>query len=384
MRIGFLLNHDQIHQAAHVVPVAAALARLRPELDLVLATGSDAMDAEARRLLALLGSSVPVTRLRLHRPFGRVAARMLDPLLPAGKLLLYRDNLPFFRSLDALVVPEKTSAILRTRYGLRNLRLIHTRHGAGDRAIGFNRTSAAFDRVLVAGPKIRDRLVRDAGVAPDRIAVVGYPKFDLPAGADVRALFADPDKPLVLYNPHPSPRLSSWYRDGRAVLDHFRRDRSRNLVFAPHAMLFRRSFALSVDPPALARPGRVARRFRDAPNILVDPGSVRSTDMSYTAAADLYLGDVSSQIYEFLRTPRPCVFIDSHRTAWRDDPSYRHWQAGEVIEGAAGLGAALDRAFAAPDRYRAAQEALFAATFDITAEPSADRAARAVLAVLEE
>lgn len=29
--------------------------------------------------------------------------------------------------------------------------------------------------------------------------------------------------------------------------------------------------------------------------------------MTYTPAADIYLGDVSSQSYEFLLDPRPCL-----------------------------------------------------------------------------
>ena len=43
-----------------------------------------------------------------------------------------------------------------------------------------------------------------------------------------------------------------------------------------------------------------------APNLRFDPGSPASTDMTYTRAADIYLGDVSSQVYEFIAEPRPC------------------------------------------------------------------------------
>ena len=77
-----------------------------------------------------------------------------------------------------LHVAEKTSLILKTRYGLTDLKIVHTRHGAGDRAIGFNPESAKFDLVLVSGPKIRDRLIAEAGLTPDQIALVGYPKFE--------------------------------------------------------------------------------------------------------------------------------------------------------------------------------------------------------------
>src|SRR3546814_12960419 len=82
--------------------------------------------------------------------------------------MLYRDNLDFFRTLDMLVVAEKTSLLLKSRYGLSNLFMVHTRHGAGDRAIGFDKASAGFDHILCSGEKIRRRLIVDAGVDPDR------------------------------------------------------------------------------------------------------------------------------------------------------------------------------------------------------------------------
>jgi hypothetical protein len=48
------------------------------------------------------------------------------------------------------------------------------------------------------------------------------------------------------------------------------------------------------------------------------------------------------------------------------------------------LGAALDRAVAQHDRYRPVQRALFQRSFELTAERSAVRAARAVMSVLGE
>ena len=103
------------------------------------------------------------------------------------------------------------------------------------------------------------------------------------------------------------------------------------LIFAPHVMLFERPFAISIDKLRVARPGRIAPRWADAPNIFIDTGSRASTTMAYTNAADIYLGDASSQVYEFLLRPRPCLFVDAHRTAWQDNPNYAHWQAGPVI-----------------------------------------------------
>ena len=377
MRVGVLFNHDQTHQVAHALPVALALARRRPDWTLVLASGSDLMDAEIDRLAPDVPANVQRVRLRHRRPLTRLLSGALDRWLPAAKTTLYRDNLPFFAGLDALIVAEKTSALLRTRYGLSDLRLIHTRHGAGDRAIGFDAASRLFDHTLVSGPKIRDRLVSEAGVDPGRLSIVGYPKFDLVP--DRRPdLALQPGRATVLYNPHSSPALSSWFREGPAVLDWFVDHPEMNLIFAPHVMLFERPVTLSLSPPGLDRPGRIERRWRNAPNILIDTGSPRSSDMTYTRAADLYLGDVSSQIYEYLREPRPALFLNAQGVNWRDDPNYAHWHTGPVIGSADRLGEGIVRAFASHARYEPEQRRLFAESIELTDESSSERAARAV------
>ena len=177
--------------------------------------------------------------------------------------------------------------------------LVNTKngHGAGDRAIGFDKASAGFDHVLVSGRKIRDRLVAEAGVEPDRISVVGYPKFDLLARGRPTHPLLDDGRPVVLYNPHVSPHLSSWYEAGRQVLDWFAARDDYHLIFAPHVMLFERPFVLTIDKLRLDRAGRIEERYLRAPNIHIDLGSRASTTMVYTQRADIYRGDVTSQVY---------------------------------------------------------------------------------------
>lgn len=380
MRIAFLFNHDQIHQMAHSLPVAIALARMGSGADIVIATTSDLL---AREALRLMGDAVPaglrLVALRLRSFASRGIEAAFGSLVPAAKLLVYRDNLDFFRALDLLVVTERTSLILKSRYGLSSLRMVLTDHGAGDRAIGFGTSTALFDHILAAGPKIRDRLTREAGVRPERLTITGYPKFDIAAGQGRPLKFRGSNRPIVLYNPHVSPHLSSWYKQGRAVLDYFLASDHYNLIFAPHIMMFERRVAVTIDRLCLGLPGTLHRRYAAAPNIHIDLGSAALTDMSYTNGADIYLGDVSSQVYEFLKSPRPCLFLNSHGIDPDQDPNFAHWQSGPVISKAADLGRGLAEAVAEhPARYRAVQRRLFDHTFDITAEPSSERAARAI------
>jgi len=379
MRIGFLFNHDQIHQVAHSLPIALALERGGFSGDIVVATTTPALAAEVRRIGGeTIGTRIEHVELATSG-FSRGLDAVLGKLLPAQKLLIYKDNLDFFRALDVLVVAEKTSLLLKTRYGLKDLAIVHTRHGAGDRAIGFNKASAGFDHVLCSGPKIRDRLIREAGVAPDAISVVGYPKFDLLREAK-RHRFLPTAEKVVLYNPHPSPHLSSWYRHGHQVFDSFLDNPRYGIIFAPHVMLFQRNFVVTIDRLTVDSAGAIPQRYLRGDNVKIDLGSRASTDMTYTLAADIYLGDASSQVYEFLLQPRPCIFLNSHRHNWMGDPDFRHWEAGEVIVSPDQIPAALARAEDLHEtHYRAVQEELFAESFHITGTPSDVRAAEAIV-----
>lgn len=379
MRIGFLLNHDQVHQVAHSLPIAMALAEGQRDAEIIVATTNRRLTAEVIRLAgALVGRGLGLIELGLRRQVSKVTSRVVEGLIPATKLLVYRDNLDFFRSLDVLVVAEKTSLVLKTRYGLKSLRIVHTRHGAGDRAIGFDKASAGFDHVLVSGSKIQDRLISEAGVAADAISVVGYPKFDLVPPRPAMPMLDD-GRPVVLYNPHVSPHLSSWYRFGRQVLDWFVEHDDHHLIFAPHVMLFERPFVLTIDKLRLDRAGRIDERYLRAPNIHIDLGSRASTTMAYTQRADVYLGDVSSQVYEFLLRPRPCLFLNAHGFDWKGDANFEHWRAGPVIDTPADLDAGLAAASADHEAvWRPIQQALFDRSFDLTDELSSVRAARAL------
>jgi hypothetical protein len=383
MRVGFLFNHDQVHQVAHSLPIALALARSGYGYEIIVATTNARLTAAVVRLARaeIERGAIRFVEVGLVSCSSKLLGKSLDAVVPASKLLVYRDNLDFFRSLDVLVVAEKTSLILKTRYGLDHLKIIHTRHGAGDRAIGFNRASGGFDHVLASGSKIRDRLIADAGLSPSTVSVVGYPKFDLARTS--RSLFYANGRPTVLYNPHVSPHLSSWYAVGRKVLDFFIDNDDYNLIFAPHVMLFERPFVLTIDKLRIDWAGRIQERYLRAPNIHIDLGSWASTDMTYTQAADIYLGDVSSQIYEFLLRPRPCLFLNPHRAAHCGDPNYAHWQAGPVIEDVADLGPALKAAIVSHGDFLPTQQQMFLQSFELTDEASSERAARAIRAFAE-
>lgn len=381
-KICFLFNHDQTHQIAHSLPIALQMAK-SGVADVTLAVTSILVEAEIRRLSGAGLAGMKIVRLQAKSTVSQMLVRAFDSLVPARKLLVYRDNLDFFRQFDALIVSEKSSLILKSRYGLEDIKFIHTRHGAGDRAIGFNAQSAQFDLILVSGEKIRDRLVCDAGVPPEKIRITGYAKFDIIA-LEQKPLFPPSDRRTILYNPHPSPHLSSWFKFGANVLEQFHQSDRYNLIFAPHVMLFARPWTVTIDRLSIASAKKPPARYNDAPHMLMDLGSPACTDMTYTNAADLYVGDVSSQVYEFLNRPRPCLFLDAHDTPWQGNPNYRHWTTGPVKTDANDIIGAVDAAFASQASYSDAQRAVLEDSFSVTAEPASVRAAAAIIEYLDE
>ncbi|PZQ21671.1 MAG: hypothetical protein DI569_11030 [Sphingopyxis macrogoltabida] len=377
MRIGFLFNHQGGHQVAHALPVALELARQAAGARITVLV-SEGCEAEVRRLVGVRsGPSPDIVRLRPPSAWASFANRVSGRSLPADIVSTLHRNLDRFRDLDALVVPEKTSLLLRSLFGLTSLKLVHTRHGAGDRAIGFDKASGKFDLVLLSGEKIRDRLEQADLLKQDGYAIIGYPKFDAPQPRHPR-LFVK-DRPTILYNPHPSPALSSWYRMGPRILDWFARDGRYNLIFAPHVMLFKKRVTASLSPFALGwnhgpRPGDY-----EQDHMLIDTGSPACLDMTYTDAADIYLGDASSQVYEFIRRPRPCLFLNPRRLLWQGNPDFGHWRMGQVLDTMDELIAVLDEVPRLNPAMRARQEDLFRYSFDMQRRPSSERAAEAIL-----
>ncbi|MBI2884518.1 MAG: hypothetical protein HYY11_11535 [Candidatus Methylomirabilis oxyfera] len=356
MRVGFLFNHYSTHQMPHAAPYAYELSRRHPEFEVIIVTATEAEVDMARSI----GTLYPGHRCRLLRLYPTWWYRLIDPLVSlfvfGRKDRILKDNLDLFCSLDALVSPERHCGRLHTLYGLQDLKLIHTRHGAGDREGTRDEDVTLFDFVLLPGQKNVDRLTAVGCLKPGRYAVTGYPKFEVIRGwgRGRRRLF-DNTNPVVVYNPHFYQPLSSWARMGYAVLDFFVANPDYNLIFAPHAVLFARRWRHHAS---------LLPRYKGVPNILIDTDSPALSDMTYTLVADIYLGDVSSQIYEFLLEPRPCIFLNAHRIAWENNPHYAHWRFGQVIDDVArDLGPALAAASDTHPQFLPVQLAGFTYTF---------------------
>ncbi len=381
-RVGFLLNHDAVHQVMHSIPAAFELALHHADIEITILTST----ADEAAAVATIAAEYPDTSCVYDTIAPPSYIRLFDTLtgstLPVKRLGVLWHHRKLFRTLDALVVPEKTSLLLKRWLGEDCPLLINIRHGAGDRACSnLGSAMAKFDLHLLPGPKYEANLLAAKIAGPGGYAVTGYMKLDRYRNAPRPKLF-DNDRPAVWYAPHFDPRLSSWYTWGHGILDYFISSNDYNLIFAPHVLLFRRSWHFSSEGGLPRKTPAVPDRVRRATNILVDTGSMASVDMTYTRAADIYLGDVSSQVYEFLYNPRPCIFLNPAGIDWQGDDHFRFWHTGQVVESPDGLHGALEDARANPARYRQQQERAFAEAFDLTDTPSALRTANAIAGFL--
>lgn len=329
------------HQLAHILPVAVELESYQPGAVTIYAPAGKEADAVRAFLQTSEGPSPRTVEMHLPAVLERLIPGSLKKLVRLGA---WARRLSGYR---VLLCAERTSTALR-RLRADCPPILHIPHGAGDRAVGFEDRFTLFEHVFVAGQKDRDRLVAADCVAEERCTVTGPIKIAaMLANGSARPRLFDNDRPTILYNPHFSRKYRSIDAFGARLVEAVLKDGRYNLVVAPHVRLGRGwSARRRRDWEALSVPGRV----------LVDLGSPRCSDMTYTLAADLYLGDVSSQVYEFLVRPRPCLFVDAHGADWQDSQDYAMWHFGEVIAPASDPIAALDRAFSGHAAYRQRQE----------------------------
>ncbi|MFV0645022.1 MAG: hypothetical protein ACK5NN_11080 [Sphingomonadaceae bacterium] len=387
-RAVFLFNHDAGHQVAHLAGIAAATARLYPEIKTVIAYASPSIRSRLDALISQEDAAlIQWETLPLPR-WARAAARLFDRILPASRLLRLRMNLPVFATANMVISTERTCLRVKKHLPARQTPLFaKVPHGAGDRSVAYHPDYKLFDYSFVAGQKVVDQLTAH-GVEREKLIIIGYPKFeevDLASRPD----FFGNGRPTFVYNPHFDPHLSSWYDAGPDLLRWFasKAGQNMNCIFAPHVMLFRKELHVSPEYRIARRRPDIPKEALSASNILIDLDSPRLFDMSYTLGSDGYIGDVSSQIYEFLVRTRPVFFIDGrpvtgkNATAGRnesDDQWHLFWKAGPVVHSAAELVNMLPDFQSIGTSYRPAQEEIFSYTIDMGDRPASERAAQAI------
>ncbi|MXO86287.1 hypothetical protein GRI38_09625 [Altererythrobacter aurantiacus] len=376
----FLFNHDAAHQVAHLAPVAGAMARLHPDIETKVAYASDVIRAQIESLIRPEDAArISWHELALPRLVA-AAAKGLDRLAPVTRLARLRSHECIFAASDAVISTERTCLRVKQRLDPQIAPIfVRVPHGTGDRSVTFHPDHRRFDLSLVAGPKIKEQLVAN-GVDATKIEVTGYPKFEN-IDLEARPKFFDNTRPTFVYNPHFDPHLSSWYDEGPELLHWFASDAGQayNLIFAPHVMLFRKTIHVSPEYKVGRLRPEIPEEALAASNILVDIDGPRLFDMSYMLAADAYIGDASSQLYEFIVRPRPVFLLDPNGALQsQGEAALPFLQVGERVATTSELITALGDWKTIGKRDRERQMQLVAHTFALSDTPASERAANAI------
>lgn len=362
--VAFLLLGETL-LIPHVFPIAEALAgACDMDIDLWVSTSVHE---------ALLESWIERGRMSVRRApgFRQVpdAETGRNPRLPFKPLLL-AGMVPHLLRARAAICAEQTSLWLPMLLPMRTP-FVKTAHGAGSMSARADPRRRAAALTLVPAEGEKAALAR-YGVDPARIGVTGYIKSGFRQRTPARSLFAD-DKPILLYTPHWQPHRSSWPAWGEKIVELLAGQDRYNVILAPHQRLIETAPGLRDILAGVA----------GLPHVHCDLDSFAMVDGSYTAAADLYLGDTSSQVVEFLARPRPCVFLNPWGRDWGTDPAYAQWHCGQVVDVFGALWPAIEAASGLQGRFSGTQ-AVFARAALGDTEGAPERAARAILDCLKD
>ncbi|HEY8591456.1 MAG TPA: hypothetical protein VIL42_01170 [Sphingomicrobium sp.] len=354
----------------HLYPIVEALAADAPNLPIDCWVATSVHEGLIGGWLAEAGLK---ERVRVRRVPGFLSLPELkrgeNPALPPKIPTLLR-LLPHLMRARLIVCAEQTSLWLPRMLPFLRRRFIKTSHGVGSMSARDDARRRAAYRMLVPSQREKDTyLVR--GFGDEQVVVTGYVKAGFRALAEPRRLFAD-DRPVVVYAPHWQRHRSSWWAWGREIVAMLGGQERFNVILAPHQRLVEKA------PDVRDVLAGVAA----LPHVHVDTDSFSMVDGTYMAAADIYLGDTSSQVVEFLMRPRPCVFLNPDKLDWQATDDHGFWECGEVIDELSQLMAALERAPDEHGRYKELQRSFAADALGDASPAAAHRAAAAIIAAL--
>lgn len=349
----------------HLWPIVEALSAAAPDVRIECWIATSVHEV----LLGRWSANLPNVHLRRAPGFKQIAnpENGHNPPLPA-KLPLLARLAPLLLGTKIAVCAEQTSLWIPTILPFHPTRFIKTSHGAGSMSARDDRRRRAAALMLVPSALERATYLR-RGFAPERVRATGYVKASFGHRTPARDLFAE-DKPIVVYAPHWQRKRSSWWDWGREVVAMLAAQPRFNVILAPHQRL--------VEPGVRAALAEVA----GLPNVHVDTESFAMVDGSYMAAADIYLGDTSSQIVEYLVNPRACIFLNPQAIDWRATDDHGFWLCGDVVDRLEALPAALNGAMARHDVYRERQVEFAAAALGDTSGIAPANCAAAILELL--
>ena len=362
---------DEIHHVNHFISVAVELSKTT---NVTVLTHINCQSYFFETLALFKNHNIKVEQLPTS-PFRAFTDKLKKRELPRKGFWL-KKNMRHILSFDAIIFTDFYHRYVKeARKNNPYPKMILINHGTPGRGYAFKKDVTDFDFQLLIG-QFQFKQFRDLNLLSEHYKITGYPKIDAVIANRNMPLFNN-NKPVVLYSPHFSPPHSSWHMFGLAVLDFFHNQNKYNLIFAPHINLFQ-----SNDNSCNAE---ILNKYKQNESIIIDTGSDASVNMTYVLNSDIYLGDVSSQVYEFLLKPRPCIFINTTNVDYQHNFEFRFWQCGEVIHDLNSFSEILDRSETSHKLYKSVQEKITADNYYTEEGSSAtERTAKAIIDFLNQ
>ncbi len=353
----FLIGHKaHIH---HVIPIACACSVIEGfQVDVL--TSTEVNYRIINDLLELYPDNKcnvvllkPTKWYELTRKFKKKPYPTYDNII--------NNNFDRIVSYDVLLTPQHYLNRIMDRDEAKNKTYVLLTHGSGDSPVSYSKAKSRYDLTLLGSDEII-RLAKANGLEGNTIyKSIGYAKLEIAEKLKTDKPFNN-NLPTVVYNPSYVKKYSSWDKWGYQILDYFAHQSKFNLIFAPHLKLFQNK---SIK--------KLRNRYSSCDNILIDTDTDALIDMTYTKYADIYLGDISSQGYEFLYKPRPCVFLNPE-----NKEMIKMWELGDVISDINDFDIAINNALKNHINYIEIQKEEFSKRFSVTDVLPGERGAQVI------
>ena len=310
------------HHTHHLILPALNFAQNYSEYQTVLISGNDENTKIIKQTLTKIGN--PKCKIiKLPKPLRYYIKNYKNKIVPPP-ISQWRFIDKSIKNARAIIsTSHETPKFLMGKKNS-NLKLFYLYHGIGTRSYGFEDSINEYDFIFVPGEYHYNRLHTESGINKNKLNVVGHPKIEWQdkMNNDKESFFNN-DNPIFYYNPHWDLSLSSYEKWSKDIIQYFLNNKQYNLIFAPHPLIKNYSTRNKID---------IDIDTVKSDNIIVDFYSKNNVDGSYLNVADVYIGDVSSMITDFIfKRNKSCIFINSHDIEWKNDTNYKFWNCGKVI-----------------------------------------------------
>lgn len=334
---------DDLHHIYHFIGPAVELSKTN---DVSIVTYKGEHDFLYNTIKTLNAKNLKVEQLST-KVFRALTDKLKKKELPRKGFWIKKNWKHLLHNFDAIVFTDYNHEYILNKRSDKDIpKLIKLPHGAVGRQHSYKKEILDFDLQILFG-SYHEKQFKDLNLLGKNYNVVGYPKIDITNYKKETTNLFDNNNPIVLYNPHFSNELSSWDLIGLDILEFFYKNTQFNLVFAPHIHTFKSRGNRSSEV--------ISKKYFNTKNIHIDLGSHKSVDMSYLKISDIYLGDISSQVYEFIIIPRPCLFLNPKEVDYQNNYAFRFWNCGAVINDISNLDHDLNNAISSFSNYKEIQ-----------------------------